>query len=610
MKKYLGLLILTSLISLSSFADVILLSQGDKIDISKSIYYKYSSQENINSVDFSDAQKNEGDVYLKYNSLPAFIKITIKNDLPYKKKINLVFFSSNTGVINGQGLSQNQEVNVLTGSDVLEENASTYPFVDFTLEPEELIEFKLKRIGRMQYHGKIYLMDDASLTEWNYMHIIIISIYIGAALIIIFYNSLFLFASREKYLVFYLIYLVLYILASLSLQNFFYSISFFPFGFSFEKEIYLFTVGSSIGILMFWESLLVSNSQKNKKFRIINRISMSLFLILLLIETFFREMISYQVGEIIDAVILLNLIYVYIGTIIRLKEGSTIAYFFIASFSLNFFAILGWFSYYFELMELNFFTRYCLLMGGLAEFMVFSLLIAYKYNEKLQKSIKLYTVEEQKEYFKNKVRIIAHDLLNSVFLVKNYLEQKEHIKALEQVQNLEEIINNTRSNSKDIETKVSKVLVRDAIASLEELFRDSLYKKKASFLVNSANNYSILSNKYEFTHNLLGNIVSNSIKFSDLGKSIIFDVYEEDNNLNIEVTNHGSEFDKFVLESNSAVNPGTGTLGEVGLGQGLLIVKYLVSEMGFSLDVRTEKNNENFVNSFILKVPGKYYESK
>lgn len=116
-------------------------------------------------------------------------------------------------------------------------------------------------------------------------------------------------------------------------------------------------------------------------------------------------------------------------------------------------------------------------------------------------------------------------------------------------------------------------LVQDAIALCEDQFKAKgiTYKTIAppKFMY-------CLADRMTAVHNVLGNVLSNAIKFSKGGSTITIRLFEEGNYVVIEIADQGTGIPKDILDhlfDESSITSTAGTQGEVGTGLGMLQIK-------------------------------------
>jgi len=120
---------------------------------------------------------------------------------------------------------------------------------------------------------------------------------------------------------------------------------------------------------------------------------------------------------------------------------------------------------------------------------------------------------------------------------------------------------------------------------LQFVFQDWLNKKNIDFKVNFPKDEvpMVIAEPISLTHNVLSNLVSNSIKFTEEGGKISIDVVQEGDGVVIRVSDNGHGIVKEKLKHLFEFNKNEsklGTHGELGTGQGLQLVNTYIKLYG------------------------------
>ncbi|MBC7712555.1 MAG: hypothetical protein H7177_04425 [Rhizobacter sp.] len=211
----------------------------------------------------------------------------------------------------------------------------------------------------------------------------------------------------------------------------------------------------------------------------------------------------------------------------------------------------------------------------------------------------------------NLVNILSHDIstpltvisgkLNS--LLKTSLNETQlnsvakACKASERLNMITESIRDLRLNEMGKkEIKFATVDVRELIIELKEIFSEKLEQKNLKL------NWSVAAEVYDFHSNrslllnqILGNLLSNSIKFSSHDSEIRLRVSRKDDSIKFLIEDSGLgiplDMRDNVFEA-SLSRSGIGTEGEIGSGFGLPIVKGCVDRLGGKILFETCTSNE------------------
>jgi len=224
----------------------------------------------------------------------------------------------------------------------------------------------------------------------------------------------------------------------------------------------------------------------------------------------------------------------------------------------------------------------------------------------------------------NLVFILSHDISNPLSVIKGRLQMlKKNIaekdmasfeKVQHATQSINQIVDNVRDlystelGKKDIELK--KIQFEQVVEDIKKNFSDRLQYKKI-YLNYYPNLQSIIleSNQGLLTHQIIGNLISNAIKFSPEESPINIHAAQDERLTKIVIEDKGlgiPENIKNQLFEVKAKTSRTGTSGEEGTGFGLPIVKVYVERLGgkISLESKTkEESTEEHGTRFILEFP-------
>ena len=192
------------------------------------------------------------------------------------------------------------------------------------------------------------------------------------------------------------------------------------------------------------------------------------------------------------------------------------------------------------------------------------------------------------------VRVLSHDLANPLMVIgasvhmglKNLTDKDTQSKLWLRVKRAVEvqtdIITNVRTQRAlrdgKVDSRRSAISVRDVLNEAYFLFEERVAAKGVSWEVDfgGAEDFSVMAEKVGLTHHIIGNIISNAIKFSQHGKIIAIRVTASSREVSIEVRDQGigmpANLVKNVFDrSLSTSRPGTS--GEHGTGFGMPLVK-------------------------------------
>ena len=244
-------------------------------------------------------------------------------------------------------------------------------------------------------------------------------------------------------------------------------------------------------------------------------------------------------------------------------------------------------------------------------------------NEKdLSRSLKM-EVDRQTESLKKKtiesrnfLRVVTHDVRNPLTVVQGCLElllsrherlsKDKLVSFLNKANTASNQINNILSHAREMdaisagksELKLASVNVKNALETMNTTFNQKLDEKKVTLRIagDISPSLEVLAEETTLCHNVLANIVSNSIKFSNEGAEIEIVVEDSDEEVLIRISDHGigiptslkdKLFDPFAKTTRK------GTSGEAGTGFGMPIVKTYMDHYHGSIEVESVTADED-----------------
>jgi len=162
----------------------------------------------------------------------------------------------------------------------------------------------------------------------------------------------------------------------------------------------------------------------------------------------------------------------------------------------------------------------------------------------------------------------------------------------------------------DVSSDLCYCLINESIEYVKKLYAVELEKKKIK-LVYDAQKYKelkVLVEPISFNNQVLGNAVSNSIKFSHPGSTITIRVYPRDLHfLAVEICDQGIGMPPLLMESLFDINKKTsrtGTNGESGTGFGMHIMKSFIEMYQGKVEIESKDETQPMpgtIIKFLLK---------
>jgi len=241
----------------------------------------------------------------------------------------------------------------------------------------------------------------------------------------------------------------------------------------------------------------------------------------------------------------------------------------------------------------------------------------FKQNKLVEKqNEELIILNENKNKF---LGMAAHDIRNPLVVIQQYakmiLEDSKELgaditkyaKTINVTSNfihdmVEELLDVAKIESGEFKVKKESVNIHDIIQDSVKMNSIFSSRKKIEILTEVASDLSMVCLDRNKINQVLNNLISNAIKYSESNTKIIIKVYKIDDHFKVDVIDHGKgiredELDNLfkAFKTTSTV----GTAGEKSTGLGLLIVKKIVEAHGGEMCVVSELNSGS-VFSFVL----------
>jgi signal transduction histidine kinase len=226
---------------------------------------------------------------------------------------------------------------------------------------------------------------------------------------------------------------------------------------------------------------------------------------------------------------------------------------------------------------------------------------------------------EMNEQKNSLMKILSHDLrspLSGIIGMSDLLEEllvEDNNEAMEMVtlinqsakqlnQLIDDILNYTIIESKGFSLNRKETDISSIVENMKRLYKPSAKLKKIdlSFDVNVNQNVWIDEEKFE---QIFGNLLSNAIKFTTTNGQVEGKVFQDDDNLVLQVIDSGVGMRQEVVNSlfiNGNSKGQKGTSGEKSTGLGLNIIKHFTELHNGSVNVESTPGEGT---SFIVRLP-------
>lgn len=243
------------------------------------------------------------------------------------------------------------------------------------------------------------------------------------------------------------------------------------------------------------------------------------------------------------------------------------------------------------------------------------LAIYYTYYHVNSEDEYLKTINAEVEKNETLLRILFHDLANPMQTVKTASKKLRRLDSIEDCEKYAQMIERsterileTLENVRKLRAIKDKKLIYDiaphslttCLKKVEEMFMDKLREKQIQLkIVGVKGDLTFSIDESFFIHQIMGNILSNAIKFSSPNSEVQINFWEDGEKVYIKIRDFGigipSEIMSNIFHTSSHISR-KGTLGEIGTGYGLNLAKSFVEEFHGELRISSQVKS-NITNS-------------
>jgi signal transduction histidine kinase len=207
---------------------------------------------------------------------------------------------------------------------------------------------------------------------------------------------------------------------------------------------------------------------------------------------------------------------------------------------------------------------------------------------------------------KNRIlSILGHDIRGPIYnllnmselLMKDSITRDEflsvveqiHLKTVQAIEFLETTLTWTKSNFDGIRVNREEIRIRELITPVLELYRNAIDNKKFNLTVDVPDQLSFYTDK-EIAIVLIRNLISNAIKYTPHGGSVVVRAQSDEHENKIFVTDTGIGMTAETIQAlqrSSGYSSRYGTHQEKGLGIGLHLCNELLALLGGSMQIES-----------------------
>ena len=489
------------------------------------------------------------------------------------------------------------------------------PIVPLTLPPNQTTSFivkaKFHRLNVMAYRLLAY----KKANYYNFINWGIVAMYSGCVVALVIYNFFLYLRLREPSYLYY-------ILFALGMFSTFYALTgifdlwWLGFGKFYWVELGMGIMGLvPIAATFFMRNFLQTSIYAPRLDKALNWYIALLVTIVVVVLSFPNQ----KVFILNDVANLSSLTLVMVCSVIAIRRGYKPAKIYLASWALFIVSVVYWTLGQQGVLENSFFNANATLLGNMGEMILMSLALAQKIKLLQEEKAEAEVKAAEGEATRKLLHVVCHDVANPLTVImgaENYLNSlsaKEDFNPPERVGRefnriaratdmIKDIIDNVKrfesSRSGKAEVNLEPVLLSEVVEQVEFIFASRFEKKDLAFKaeLGDYDGSRVLAEKTSLCHDVVNNIVSNSIKFSSRGGVISFRSQVVNDKVHITIRDQGIGMPQNLIPKlfePDAKTSRPGTEKEAGTGFGMPLVKSYVQQYGGEIQVESVEKGED-----------------
>lgn len=472
------------------------------------------------------------------------------------------------------------------------------------LAPLESATYFIKRDSHHALNTRVFVADPADLEHQDDLSRTIFYFYLGGIFSLVVYNLLLgLFTTQKDHLS-YSFFAASFGVTALVLHGVFDSYLIPNSRFVFSNYLMFFS-----SVSLFSASLFVERFLSIKKEFAVGywglRVFAALSVVTMVGSLFaptYRELffLGYLIDVSISAAILF---FIFCGFYSLLRYGHKLASYFLLSWLVVLIGTFIWFASIHGFITGNIYTQYSLLLANLGEMIVLSLGLAYKIRVLDEEKRLAQQAAVDKERYHRLVRVLSHDVANTVSGLLYHSEMlKDHISAQAADTHLDRINKSTNKLNQILKSvrqeEVYHVFKQNAEMQLVELasacweavnhYSWQIEEKELLIEVEIESDLCVRADRSALVNQVLSNVLSNSIKFSEPGREIRLLAKKQDDGVVLEIRDQGQGIhpdEVSLLFKRNRLFSHKGTGNEEGTGFGTSLIAEYMQLFGGQVEV-------------------------
>lgn len=307
-------------------------------------------------------------------------------------------------------------------------------------------------------------------------------------------------------------------------------------------------------------------------------------------------------------------------------KGNGAAKYFVTGWGIFSVAVIIWMMGNEGVIDKNFVIASAPLFGNIVEMVLTAVALSYQFNRMKEDQFQKEIATAESDSMRTLVQVVCHDIANPLGIIlgshsiaTRFKDADKQEKCWERVgrggEAIEAIIDQVRRmaaiRSGKQKIKLVEINMAKAFEEVRFVLGDRAAKKGIHLVFNCADDVVVMAELTALVHDVLNNFVSNAIKFSDSGTSIILKAENKGKQVKVSVRDQGIGMPQSLIEnlfSDSKETSRAGTQQEAGTGFGMPLAKFFIDTFDATLKVESKEKTETstdhgtlFVISF--KVP-------
>lgn len=589
------------------------------LNITSEIELAHSASSDFDFAKLSFSKNPKNQITQGYSKEDLWMKVAFINSGAESIHKLLYFDAPLIGILNTFEESEGVVTQEVTGPGIpLEQRAVPVRWgaIDVLLEPGQEKTYYIKRSSHHALNTQAFIANPEVFAENETQAKTVFYFYLGGIICLVAYNLMLGISTRQKDYLLYSVFAGSFSVTALALHNVLDTYLLPNNYFVFSRFLMFFSSLTVIASTYFIESFL----NITKKFAIgywgcrLLRVSILVPLIGSIFAPFMREL--YFLGYWIDiSVAAALLFFVFCGIYVRIKFRYVLSNFFLISWFAVMGGVLIWISALHGFIRTTPWTQYSLLIANLGEMLILALGLAYKIKTLDDEKKLALRAAADKDRYHRLVKVLSHDVANTVSgvvfhsetldLISENSRTREHANRIGRLaQRLGEILNTVRAeevyNSFKSQALLEKVELRDACEEAIDHFSWELSEKNINVGLEVPAGLAVTANRSALVNQVLVNLLSNCIKFSEPGKDVGFRVVESTSDTVLIVWDRGVGIPQEKLPGLFGQAPlfsSSGTNSERGTGFGTKLIGEYMKLFGGKINVESVHREFDHIQS-------------